>query len=214
MTGALRRPAILGAAIESSKEDLMQVVQRLGAALVLGIAVAACGGNAATQGPAATQAAGATQAGGGGGGGGGGGATQAPAATDAGTGGNGGTGGGIDTSHGQAHVDITGPATKSIDEGFSPILSHFGGTDDTILYFVRTDSVEGALAVTWSSGTFVAVFTSADLQVSGIECTATNVKIDATSASGSFDCPQNIVVLASGASSQNASFKGTFEAHG
>ena len=187
----------------------MRVAQRFGAAFVLGITVAACGGNAATQAPATTQAAGATQAGGGGGGGGG--ATQAPAATDA---GNGGNGGGVDTSHGQAHVDITGPATKSVDEGFSPILSHFGGTDDTILYFVRTDSVEGALAVTWSSGTFVAVFTSTDLQVTGIECTATNVKIDATSASGSFDCPQNIVVLASGASSQNASFKGTFEAHG
>ncbi|HJP88783.1 MAG TPA: hypothetical protein VJ850_07120 [Candidatus Limnocylindrales bacterium] len=185
----------------------MQIAQRLGAAFVLGAVIAACGGSAATQGPAATQA--------GGGGGGGGSATQQPAATDAGNGGNGGNGGVVvDTSHGKAHIDIAGPASKSADLGFSPVLSHFGGTDETVVYFVATEGTEGALALTWSSGTFAAVFTSADITVSGSECTTANMKMDATSVSGSFDCPTNIVVLASGASSQNASFKGTFEARG
>jgi hypothetical protein len=135
--------------------------------------------------------------------------TQVPGATD----GGGGGGGQLDTSHGKAHVDISGSVTKSLDLGFQPILSHFGGTDATVIYFVPADA-QGALAVTLTSGQLNAVFTSTDASVTGIECTATNLKADATSASGSFDCPKNVVVLASGASSQNAGFKGTFEARG
>lgn len=190
----------------------MQVFRKVGALVVLGVVMAACGGQAATQAPAATQA---------GGGGGGGGsateepaATQQPAATDAGNGGTGGNGGGgVDTSLGKAHVDITGPATKSTDLGFAPVLSHFGGTDDTVLYFVRTDDAAGGLVVTWASGTFVAVFTSTDVTVSGGECTVSNVKLESNAASGSFDCPTNVVALGSGGASQNAGFKGTFDAH-
>ena len=186
----------------------MQRFKQAGAAIVLGTAIAACGGGtAATQPPAATQA-----------GGGGGGATELPAATqqsaatDAGNGGNG--GGGTDTSHGKAHLDIAGPISKSIDLGASPALTHFGGEDETVLYFIRSDGAEGALALTWQGGTFAAVFTSTEVTITGGECNLSNLKIEAASASGSFDCPTNIVVLGSGASAQNATFKGTFESHG
>ena len=162
----------------------------------------ACGGSGA----AATQA-----------NGGGGGATDQPQVTETGTetetsSGDGG-GGSLDTSHGKAHVDLTGVVTKSIDLGFTPILSHFGGMDDTVLYFVRAGQ-EGALAVTQSGGQFAAVYTSPDVSVTGIECTTSNLNIGATSASGSFECAKNTVILASGASAENAGFKGTFEAHG
>ena len=172
---------------------------------ILTLALAGCGGS-----PGATQN----------NGGGGGGQpttatnpTEAPAATQDDGGGNGGGGGGLDTSHGSGHVDITGPVTKSLDLGFQPMLSHFGGTEQTVLYFIPANG-EGALAVTVSGGVFVAVFTGTDVTVSGIECTASDLKIEATSASGSFDCPKNVVVLASGASSENAGFKGRFEARG
>jgi hypothetical protein len=212
VTGALRALPILVEALDARRRNVMQIAQRLGAVLVLGAVVAACGGNAATQGPAATQA-------GGGGGGGGGGATQQPAATDSGNGGNGGgdvTGGGLggDTSHGTGHLEIGAPVSKTVDYAFSPPLSHFGGTDATNLYFVSTEGEQGALSLSWSSGLFIAVFTSTNGVVSGDECTVSNLKLDAGSASGTWECPKNTVVLASGASTQNVTFKGTFDAKG
>ena len=167
-------------------------------AIVAALLSACSGGAGPTQQPAA-----ATQSSGGGGT-----ETQVPGATD-----GGGGGGQLDTSHGKAHVDISGAVTKNLDLGFQPILSHFGGTDGTVLYFVPADA-QGALAVTLTSGQLNAVYTSTDASVTGIECTATNLKADATSASGSFECTKNAVILASGASSQNAGFKGTFEARG
>ena len=179
--------------------------------LSLSLALAACGGSS----PAATH-------GGGNGGNGGGQATaageptEATTETDDGSGNGNGKGNGtgtVDTSHGTAHVDVTGPATKSADLAFTPFLSHFGGTEQTVLYFTQT-SGEGALAVTVTEGVLVAVLTGTDVTVSGVECTASNLQIDALSAKGSFDCPKNVVVLASGASAQNAGFKGTFEARG
>ena len=183
--------------------------RRLFSILLLAIALAACAGSgAATQGPVATS-------------GGGGGATatnQPPQATETATesqssSGGGGGGGSLDTSHGKAHIDLTGVVTKSVDLGFQPVLSHFGGMEGTVLYFVPTGS-QGALTITQSGGEFVAVYTSTDVTVTGIECTATNLNIGATSATGSFECPKNAVVLASGASAESAGFKGTFEAHG
>jgi hypothetical protein len=175
--------------------------------LLLASALAACGGTSPTQAPAATS----------GGGGGGGTATNQPQATQTvtqtETSSGGGGGGSLDTSHGKAHIDLTGVVTKSIDLGFQPILSHFGGMDQTVLYFVPAGA-DGALALTQTGGQFVAVYTSTQVTVSGIECTASNLKIEATSASGSFECAKNTVILASGASAENAGFKGTFEAHG
>jgi hypothetical protein len=185
----------------------MRSIRFVTALIIIAVLLEACGGAAApTQQPAgATQTAGS-----------GGTATDPPdATTNPGGGGGGGGGGGtLDTSHGKGHVDISGAATRNVDLGFQPLLSHFGGMDNTILYFVPA-SAEGALAVTVSTGgTFNAVYTSADLTVTGLECTATNLKVEATSASGTFDCAKNAVILASGASAENVGFKGSFEARG
>ena len=185
----------------------MQLYKRLGVVVVLGAVIAACGGNAATQAPNATQAAGATQAGGGGGS-----ATEQPAATGGG-GGNGGLGGlGGDTTHGTAHLEIGAPLQKSLDLAFAPALSHFGGTDETVLYYVPTTGDEGSLALGWSAGGFSATFTSKDGVVSSAECTTSNLKLDAGSANGEWECPTNTIVLASGAAASNITFKGTFQA--
>jgi len=178
----------------------MQSIRSITVLAIVAALLSACSGGAGpTQQPAA-----ATQTSGGGGT-----ETDVPGATD----GGGGGGGQLDTSHGKAHVDISGSVTKNLDLGFQPILSHFGGMDGTVLYFIPADA-QGALAVTLSSGQLNAVFTSTSASVTGIECTATNLKADATSASGSFECTKNAVILASGASSENAGFKGTFEARG
>jgi len=186
----------------------------VGAAFLV-VMLAACGGSSATQAPGGANN----------GGNAGGTPTQAPAATeDNGDGGNGdggngdggngdGGNGAPDTTFGSGHVDIGGVASASVDLGFSPILSHFGGTDSTILYLLPADS-EGALALTWSSGEFIAVFTSTQVTVSGIECSTSNLQIGSTSAKGSFECSKNYVVLSSGASAADASFKGTFDVHG
>lgn len=188
------------------EEDVMQHLRNVGAAVMLGVVVAACGGGSPTQAPAATQS--------GGGGGGGGSATDQPAATQSGGGGNGGVGGvGGDPSKGTGHVEISGPATKSMDLVFSPMLSHFGGTAETVLYLTPTNG-EGALALTWDDGVLTATFTGTDVVVTGSECTTTSLKIEAASASGQFACPTNIVVLSTGASAQNAGFSGTFDVKG
>ena len=197
-------PTIAAAPTEHEAQVMRRPVMSI---LLLAMALAACGGSgAATQGPGATS-----------GGGGGGTATDQPqgteTVTETETSSSGGGGGSLDTSHGKAHIDLTGVVTKSIDLGFTPMLSRFGGMDGTVLYFIPA-SQEGALAITEAGGQFVAVYTSADVTVSGIECTTSNLKIEATSASGSFDCAKNTVILASGASAENAGFKGTFEAHG
>jgi len=193
----------------------MQTRATLAAALLV-VMLAACGGNSATQAP------------GGGGNGGGGSATAAPTDDNGGNGGgnggnggeptddnggNGGGNGGLDTTYGGGHVDISGAASASVDLGFSPPISHFGGTDTTILYLLPANA-EGALALTWSNGEFIAVFTSTEITVSGIECTTSNLNIGATTAKGSFECARNYVVLNSGASIEDVTFKGSFDVHG
>jgi hypothetical protein len=191
----------------------MTVHRSLTSLVMVGALVAACGGGGATQGPGgaggATQQPVATQDGGGNGGDGGTEHTQD-------NGGNGGTGGNgsVDTSHGTGHVEIGAPVSKTIDVAFSPPLSQFGG-DETILYFLPTSGAEGALAITITQGQLAAVFTSAEVTTSPTEaCTTSDLKVDALSASGSFDCPTTFAILASGASTANVSVKGTFEAHG
>jgi hypothetical protein len=167
--------------------------------LLVSAAIAACsGGPVATQGPAATTP------------GGGGGSTPAPQATQP---GGGGGGGGPDFANGKGHFEVSGPATKSGDLGFLPIASHFGGMDQTILNFTAgdTDKTETLTITVASGGQLTAIYASLDLTVTGIECTASNLNIGATSASGSFDCSKTMAVMSSG-SVEGAVLKGNFEA--
>jgi hypothetical protein len=135
-------------------------------------------------------------------------ATQGGGGETPGTGG----GGGIDTANGKAHVDFTGPNPKTDDLGFVPLASHFGGTDETILTFSNPGS-SSALSVTWTAGQVAASYTSLDLTVTGTDCTGSS-NVQGSSASGSFDCTTVIVILKSGATSQEGELKGTFDAHG
>lgn len=169
--------------------------------VILVVLVAACGGGSPTQAPA-----GATTNPDGGGGT----PTNGPEATQSGDGGGGGAG---DTSHGKAHVDVTGPdVSASKDLGFLALTSHFGGTDATILYFTNGDEI--VLTMTWTSGSAAVTYVSPDLSTTGIDCATSNVNIGGSSASGSFDCTSSFMILKSGASVEGGTLKGTFEARG
>jgi hypothetical protein len=185
----------------------MQVSRSVLAVALAGVFVAACGGSAATQAPAGATTNPAD---------GGPGATENPAGGGAATenpGGGGGNPAGWD-QYGKAHVEVTGPdVSVSKDLGFLPIASHFGGTDQTILYFT-IEGTESVLTLTWSSGTAAASYVSPDVSTTGTECTTSNVNLGGSSASGSFDCTSAIMVLKSGATVEGGKLKGTFDAHG
>ena len=176
-----------------------------GAAIVL----SACSSGSPTQAPGgATQAPAQATADSGGGSG----ATEPPAATsDAGGGGGGGTG---STANGSAHVELSGPASKSGDYGLVVPASIFGGAQGTALSYTN-DAATDVLTISFTSDSKVVVsYGGADLTAPGAECTASNLNFGASSASGSFDCQDVMVITAAGATLTGATMKGTFTAHG
>jgi hypothetical protein len=191
---------------KSFEEEVMQVLKNLGAVLVLGVVVAACGGGAAP-----TQAPGATQSGGGGGGT----ATQAPAATDG--GGNGGNGGGIGTQFGKVTYTVTGPVQASGELGFIPQASMFGGDQGSVLNFGDTDmGGTGASVVSIvidASGAVLVSYAGPAGQVPAASCTTSDWNIGAGNASGKFECTAATSITASGAAVAGGNIKGEFTAH-
>jgi hypothetical protein len=175
-----------------------------GAAIVL----SACSSGSPTQAPGgATQAPAQATADGGGGGTG---ATEPPAATSGAGGGGGGTG---STANGSAHVELSGPASKSGDYGLVAPASIFGGAQGTALSYTN-DAATDVLTISFTSDSKVIVsYGGADLTAPGAECTASNLNIGASSASGSFDCQNVMVVTAAGATLTGATMKGAFTAH-
>lgn len=169
--------------------------------LVLALALAACGGGAPTQAPGGgggqatpgagpTDAAQATQAGGGGG--------NKPAGWD---------------QYGKVHIEISGPISKSGDYGFIPAGSIFGGTQGSSLSFAIEGTNEIVSILTTAEGKTVVSYGGEDFTAPAAECTTSNWNIGATSASGSFDCKAGFVITAAGATLQNATIKGSFDAH-
>ena len=178
----------------------MQVPKSVVTVLLAGV-LAACSGTpavttapgGATQNPGgglATPGADATQGGGGGG--------TKPAGWDA---------------KGKVHYDLSGPATKSGDIGFFPTTSIFGGLNQTILYFV-TEGVQETFIITISNGGEITVaYASLDMSAPGAVCTSSNLKVEASSASGSIDCTNVSVIPKSGAMMTGGRLQATFDAH-
>ncbi len=187
----------------------------LAASAVAMLLVAACGGSASptqpaggTTAPGVTTAPGATSADGGA-------ATQA-APTDQQAGGGGGGGSkppGWD-QFGKVHVDMAGPVSKSADYGFVPAGSLFGGSQGTSLNFTIDGSNEVVSILIAADGKVIVSYGGEDFSMPGATCTTSNWNIGVTSGSGSFDCTATITILASGASVQGGTMRGTFDAHG
>lgn len=185
----------------------MQALKSLGAVLVLGVFVAACGGNAATQAPGATQ--------------GGGGATQQPAATtDTGPGatedGGGNGGGTIGFQYGKVKFTATGPVAAEGEYGFLPSASMFGGSAGSIFNFASSAESDAKLLniSVNSDGSVTVSLTGASIgQIPGSTCTTSDWNVGSTSASGKFDCKSALSISASGAVLEGSSIKGEFTAH-
>ena len=173
----------------------MQLPKSIVAVVLVGMVAVACGGTPATSGPGATQNPG-------------GGATPGPQATQ---GGGGGTKPAGWDAKGKAHYELSGPASKRGDIGFFPLTSIFGGTDQTILYFA-TEGVEETLIVTFAAGQIAVAYVSTDLSVPGAQCTSSNLKIEASSASGSLDCANVSITPISGALMTGGRLQITFDA--
>ena len=138
-------------------------------------------------------------------------ATDQPAATQAGNGGGDGKSPGWD-QYGKVHVDMAGPVTKSADYGFVPAGSLFGGAQGSSLNFSNGNDEIVSILIGADNKVIVS-YGGQDFSMPGAECTTSNWNVGATSASGSFDCKAAITILASGASAQNGTIKGTFDAH-
>jgi hypothetical protein len=180
--------------------------------LALGaLLLSACSGGA---GPTQQPAAATTNTGGGGGT-----ATEQPTITDApgetvagGGGGGGGNPAGWDR-YGKVHVEMGGPVSKTVDLGFVPAGSLFGGAQGSSLSFTNEGSNQVVSILIGPDNKIVISYGGTEFSMPGTECTTSNWNIGATSGSGSFDCKASIVIMASGASVTNGTLKGHFDAH-
>jgi len=173
--------------------------------LALSAVLAACGGSAPSQAQGGQPTQGGT-------------ATDQPQVTDqpvgtqAGGGGTGNLPAGWD-QYGKVHVDLSGPVSKSADYGFIPAGSLFGGPQGSSLNFTIDGSNEIVSILASSDGKVIVSYGSTEFSMPAAECTTSNWNIGTTSASGSFDCTAAFVIMASGATVQGGSIKGSFDAH-
>lgn len=127
-------------------------------------------------------------------------------ATPAGGGGGGGAGG-----SNSVHFVVTSPLlNKTGDLPFVALASVFGGDANTSLSYADTSTndvlgiliIQGNVAISYSSS-------SGGATVAASSCTSTDLHVDATSASGSFDCTNADVLTTSGGIGKGE-IKGTF----
>jgi hypothetical protein len=197
-----------GGTCRHHEEGVMQTIRSITALAIITVVLSACGGSPATQPPA-----GATT-------GTGGGtptenppATDEPAATDAGGGGGGGGNPAGWDRYGKVHVEMGGPVQKTVELGFIPAGSIFGGAQGSSLSFTNEGSNEVLSILIGPDNNVIVSYGGLEFSMPGTECTTSNWNIGATSGSGSFDCKASIVILASGASVTDGTLKGSFDAH-
>jgi hypothetical protein len=188
----------------------MQLPRSIVAVLLVGVVAAACGSSTPTQAPGSTQ------------GPGGGGATIDPGGggptTDPGGGGpttDPGGGGPILPGNGSGKVryEITGSLEKNGELPFFGIGSRFGG--EAGKYYAFTDASDNTQIVTVyeAQGTWLVGYVSEAGSVSATACEMSNVNTSDTRASGTFDCPNAIIVKADGSFANDGRIKGSFEAN-
>ena len=157
----------------------MQRSRSIVAIALTGVLVAACGGSAVTQAPG-----GATQNPGGGG--------TKPAGWD---------------QYGKVSYEISAPVSLSGELGFVPAASSFAGDQATSLSFTD-DGASAVFAILFTQGKAVMSFGSEAASIVGSTCSTSNLSIQASSASGSFECADVLATMASGAQVANVTMKG------
>ena len=178
----------------------MQVPRSLIAVTFLGVLAAACGGTPATQGPGGP---GATSNNGGQ-------TTQDPGPGQTQGGGNGGNGGG---EFGSVKFTVSGPFDKSDEFPFVPAASIFGTAQGSVLNFSDAEDSTAIVSILIdASGMVIVSYSGTDGQVPGATCTTSDLKIEARSASGKFDCTSAASMSGSGAVLGPGTIKGEFSA--
>ena len=170
----------------------MQVLRAGLALVVVALMAAACSGSPAGATP------------------GGGGVTAGPQATQPG-GGDGGKPAGWD-ANGKAHFEISGSVSKSGDLGFVPAASIFTGTTGPTSLAFTIDDTQEVLTIAITQGQLVVSYGDNEMAASGIQCTSSDLRLDATSGSGSFDCPQMAIIKSDGSTVTDVRMRGTFDA--
>ena len=167
----------------------MQVLRAGLALVVVAVIAVACGGTpaGATPGPQSTPGAAATPGGGDGG---------KPAGWDA---------------NGKAHFEISGSVSKSGDLGFAPVASVFTGTTGPSSLAFTLEGTQDVLTIIITGDQLTVSYGNNEMALSGIQCTSSNLRLDATSGSGSFDCPQTAIVKSDGTSVTGNRITGTFD---
>ncbi len=136
--------------------------------------------------------------------------TQAPVATDGG-------GGPVLPGNGSGKVtyEISGDRQKVGELPFFGIGSRFGGPAGRYFTFTTTDGSGAEIFNIFpdasNEGSWLVGYASEEFQVSATACEMSNVQVSDTSASGSFDC-QNAIVLTGATTMGSGRIKGTFEA--
>ena len=184
----------------------MQLPRSVIAISLIGALAAACGGTPATQGPGGP---GATSAGPG--------ATTGsqatqdpgPGQTQSGHGGNGGSG------SGSVKFTISGPFDKSDEYPFVPQASILGSAEGSVLNFGNTVSSSEVVSILVSAdGSVIVSYSGADGQVPAATCTTSDMKVEARSVSGKFDCTASASIDGSGAVVGPGRITGEFSARG
>lgn len=115
--------------------------------------------------------------------------------------------------YGRVHIDMSGPVSKSIDLGFVPAGSIFGGGLGSSLNFTIEDTNEVVSILVSADGSVLVSYGGPDFSMPGTQCMTSNWSVAATSGSGSFDCTASLTIMASGAVLQGGKLSGTFDAH-
>jgi len=142
------------------------------------------------------------------------GATPGPQSTPGGaatSGGGGGRPAGWD-ANGKAHFEISGSINKSGDLGFVPAASIFTGTTGPTSLAFTIDDTQEVLTIAITQGQIAVSYGDNEMAASGIQCTSSDLRIDATSGSGSFDCPQMAIIKSDGSTVTDVRMRGTFDA--
>lgn len=125
----------------------------------------------------------------------------------------GGDGGNTGGGTGQIHIDIGGPVQTTVDLPFFAFGSRFDGDDAGVQLNFATDGGPGIASITGVPGAaYVFGYVGDEVSANAQTCELTDWTLDATTASGSFDCTDGFGTTLDGTYLTGITMKGSFEA--
>lgn len=123
------------------------------------------------------------------------------------------TGNGNGNEFGSVKFTVSGPFEKNDEFAFIPAASVFGSAQGSVLNFNDTDDNSAIVSILVAAdGKVVVSYSGTEGQVPAAECTTTDFKVEARSASGKFDCTSTASMSGSGAVLGPGKITGEFSA--